>query len=248
MAKINIIIKGVAMSYQKGDGLWKVLFPFGECHKIKFKETENDPGIALAGKNRRIRITTENAESAFEIGDDYNDFLDLTADYSHANGVKMRAGWEERAVLMTIENARLSAADYTDDAHLMVRGNTVTLAPKKIGYSYKAEIKSEKIIIEVDNHPEFPKAFNQDCTLIFDNDCEQGEARKISDFEMVYNVVEDAATKNEQFVVAKLSADMTVGIVAGTKFEGEAAKKFKDSFEGGLPCHGVRISKIENLV
>lgn len=248
MAKVNIIIKGVAMSYHKSDGVWKIIFPFGECHKVKFKEKEASPGIALAGKNRRIRITTENPHSAFEIGDGYNDFLDLTADYSHANGVKMQSGWDERAVLMTMENARLSAAEYTETKHLMVKANIVTLEPKKIGYSYKAEIESEKVIVDVDNHPEFPRVFDKDSTIIFDNDCHQAETRKVSDFEMVYNVVEDAIGKNERFVVAKVPEELESSFAAGTVFEGAADKRYKDSYIDGLPCHGIRISKIDNLL
>lgn len=249
MANVNILIKGIAMSYHKGDGLWKVIFPFGECHKIKFKETKDEPGIALAENNRRIRITTENANSAFEIGNNYNDFLDLTAEYSHVNGVKLLPEWEDHGNLMTLENARLSVDEHTENEHLMLRKNIVTMAPTKIGYSYKAEIESERVIVDVDNHPDFPKVFDQDCTLIFDNDCDQGETRKISDFQMVYNIIEDAAmTNTEQFAVAKVSDKIKFPIVNGTVFEGETDEKFKDSFADGLPCHAVRISKAERLL
>jgi hypothetical protein len=249
MAKVNIIIKGVAMSYHKGDGIWKIIFPFGECHLVKFKETENELGIALAGKNRRIRIRTENPQSTFEVGDDYNDFLDLTADYSHANGVKMQAGWEDRAVLMTMENTRLSVAEHTQSEHLVVKAKIVTLEPTKIGYSYKAEIESEKVIVEVDNHPDFPKVFDNDQTIIFDNDCQMGETRKTTDFEMVYNVIEDAAQKTEHFEVAKVSVNSKSSIVAGDVYEAATADEaYKDSYIDGLPCHGIRISKIDNLL
>lgn len=247
MAKVNIVIKGISMIYHKDDSIWKILFPFGECHQVKFKQNENDSGIALASSNRQIEITTQNASSVFEIGDSYNDFLDLTAEYSHANGVKIQNEWEDRAVLMTLENAKISVDEYTKNLHLMMKGNTVTLEPTNIGYSAKAEIESDEVTVNVSKHPDFPKVFNQDCTLIFDNDCEEGETRIISDFQMVYSVIEDIA-QEEQFSVAKLSKNVNFPVVAGTVFEGEKEDKFKDSLADGLPCHIVKISKPENLV
>jgi hypothetical protein len=251
MAEINIIIRGIAMSYHKNDGLWKVIFPFGECHKIKFKEGETDAGIALAEGNRQIRVIAENAVSTFEIGDNYDNFLDLTASYSHVNGVKMIDGWEEHGVLMSIENGKFSVDEQTETEHLMVKGNSVTFAPAQIGYSGKVEINSEKITVEVDNHPEFPKVFEQDCTIIFDNDCEQGDTRLTSDFDMVYNVVEgvtqEGVAQDERFVVAKVPENPVSPIVVGTIFEGEQGNKNKDPFARGLPCHLVTISKTDYL-
>jgi len=247
MAQVNIIVKGIAMSYHKNDGLWKVIFPFGECHKVKFKEGSGDLGISLAEGNRQIRITTENAVSSFEIGENYDDFLDLTASYSHANGVRMKDGWEEAAVLMTVENGKFSVDEHTETQHLMLKENSVTLEPTTIGYSGKIEIDSERVIIDVDDHPEFPKVFDSDCTLIIDNDCEQGETRIISDFDMVYNVVEDAAMENEKFVVTKAPEKAEFPIVVGRIFDGAQGDKFKDPFTRGLPCHMVTISQTDNL-
>jgi hypothetical protein len=247
MASINIIIKGIAISYHKNDGLWKVLFPFGECHQVRYKESDNDPGIPLAEINQRIRITTENADSTFEIGENYNDFLDLTADYSHKNGVRMKDAWDENAVLMSIENAKVSVYEYTQNEHLMIKEKRVTLAPTKIGYSGIAIIESEKVIINVDNHPGFPKLLDKDCTIIFDNDCEQGETREISDLQMVYNLVEDPRAANEQFIVTKVPQNLDFEIVVGTVFDEETDENIRDPSLYGLPCHLVRVSKPEEL-
>lgn len=248
MATVNIIIKGIAMTYHKKDGIWKILFPIGECHKLKFKENDNDQGIPLAEANRQIQITTQNAVSEFEINENYSDFLDLTADYSHTDGVKLRDDWSENAVLMSIENAKLSVHEYTETEHMMLKENSVTLAPTQIGYSAQAIISGERIIVNVDNEPGFPKIFEDDCTLIFDNDCGAGETRETSDFDLVYNVVEGTNAMGERYVVTKLDESIDFPIFVGTSFNVAGCEKYKDPFARGLPCHIVRISKSENLL
>lgn len=247
MARVNIIIKGIAMSYHKGDGLWRILFPFGDCHEVKFKEDQESSGISLARANRQIQITTENASSVFEIDDNYKDFLDLTADYSHRNGVRMKDGGDENAVLMSIENAKLSVYEYTTTEHMLINQNNVTFAPAQIGYSALAVIDSEKVFINVNDQADFPKVFEDDCTLIFDNDCGEGDTREISDFDLVYSVVEGVVAEEERFVVTKLPEHIDHPIVVGTVF-GPADKDCKDPFAGGLPCHMVRVSQPGNLL
>lgn len=247
MATVNIIIKGIAMVYHKGDGLWKIIFPFGECHEIKFKEGFEDSGIPLAGAAREIRILTENASSSFEVDENYYDFLDLTADYSHMNGVRLKDDWREKAVLMTVENAKLSPYEYTETEHMMLNGNNVTFAPAKICYSAKVSINCERVVIEADDHPLFPKIFEKSCTLIFDNDCEAGAERKISDFDMVYRVVEDKEAIAERFIVTKVAEDIDFPIVVGTVLDGKDDEKYRDPVRTGLPCHLVRVTKPEEL-
>ncbi len=242
MASVNIIVKGIAVAYHKDDGIWRILFPFGECHLVKFKTGEDDPGIELAEEGRRIRITTEGAKSRFRTGTDYDSFLDLTAEYSHSSGIKIKDNWNEKAVLMTIKNAEYSAYEYTNDKHLMARSNRITLSPQKIAYSSKIMIEADKVIVNVDGHDDFPKVFDNDSTIIFDNDCQEGEHRKISDLEMVYNIVEDANKADEQCVVAKVSEKTGDEIQRGD-FYGDP----RDSFEGGLPCHVIVVSKSKNL-
>lgn len=246
MAIVNIIITGIAMTYHKGDGIWKTLFPFGECHEVKFKENGTAPGIPLASANRQIRVTTENAASEFEIGKNYSAFLDLTADYSHTNGVTVKNDWAQRAVLMSIENAQLSVHEYTKTEHLMLKANEVTFAPSLIGYSAKATINGERVIVEVDDHPDFPKIFEEDCTLIFDNDCQLGDTRDISDFDMVYSIVEPIS-EEERFIVSKLPENLDFPVVVGTLLDLPALNDIKDPFVGGLPCHMVVVSQPDEL-
>lgn len=242
MASVNIIVRGIAMTYHKDDGIWRILFPFGECHMVKFKTDEGDPGIELAEEGRRIRITTEGAKSSFGMGAGYDTFLDLTAEYSHSNGIKIKDNWNENAVLMMIESGEYSVHEYTRDEHLMARSNRVTLSPQKIAYSSKITIEADKVIVNVDGLNDFPKVFDSDSTIIFDNDCHEGEHRKISDLEMVYNIVEDAGRADEQCVVAKASEKTSYDLRRGD-FYGDS----RDSSEGGLPCHGIVVSKSENL-
>lgn len=246
MATVNIIIKGIAMTYYKEDGIWKILFPIGDCHELRFKAGDNEPEISLAEVNRRIKITTQNPTSEFEIDDTYSDFLDLTGDYAHSNGVKLKDDWSENAVLMSIENAKLSVHEYTKTEHMMLKENSVTLAPTQIGYSAQAVINSEKVIVNVDNHPEFPKTFEEDCTLIFDNDCGEGDLRETSDFDMVYKIIEGIDSAEEKYVVTKVSESMDYPIFVGKVFNQDDDSR--DPFARGLPCHLVRVSKAENLL
>jgi hypothetical protein len=246
MATVNIIITGIAMTYHKEDGIWKVLFPIGDCHEIKFKESENEPGIALAQANRQIQITAQNPSSEFEIADNYSDFLDLTGEYAHSDGVRLKDDWSENAVLMSIGNAKLSVYKYTTTEHMMLKENRVTLPPTQIGYSAQAVINGERVVVNVDNHPEFPKTFEEDCTLIFDNDCGEGDSREISDFDLVYKVVEGTDAAAERCVVTKVSDSVDVPIEVGTVFDKDDDSR--DPFARGLPCHIVKVSKSENLL
>jgi hypothetical protein len=246
MATVNIIIKGIAMTYHKEDGIWKILFPIGDCHELKFKEGDNDPGIFLAQANRQIQITTQNAESEFEIDETYSQFLDLTADYSHTDGVKLKDDWSENAVLMSIGNAKLSMYEQTTTEHMMLIENSVTLAPTNIAYSAQAVTSGERIIVNVDNETGFPKVYEDDCTLIFDNDCGEGDERETSDFDMVYNVVEGINAAEERYVVTKVDESIDYPIEVGKVFEED--DDTRDPFAKGLPCHIVKVSKSENLL
>lgn len=243
MALVKILIKGIAMSYHKDDGLWRVLFPIGDCHKIKFTKDGSGTGMALAKKNRRIRIRTEGAKSEFAAGDKYDEFLDLTADYSHNDGVTAKSGWANLAVLMTIENAKFSVDGMTNIDHFMLHEDIVTRSPKRIGYDGILEIDAEKVIVEVDGHSKFPQTFTKDVTLTFDNDCGMFDPRKSSDFDMLYNVVDDPNNVGKRFVMAKVTDQMKGLFMAGTKLDNDAQRKVKDSLAFGLPCHKVRVSK-----
>jgi hypothetical protein len=247
MASVNIMVKGIAMNYRKDDGLWHILFPWGDCHNVKFKESEQDPGIALAGENVRIKITTEGAVSQFNAGDNFNNFIDLTAEYSHSDGIKAKDGWEEKAVLMTVENAKFSVDRSTNIRHFMFLDDKVTLGPQEIGYDGKMEIEADKVIVEVEGHGEFPKTFSKDCTLIFDNDCGVFDARKSADFAMLYDVVEDINKPGEQFEMAKVTDEMKGSYAAGTVLSEEQVVTVRDSLARGLPCHMVRVSKTDGL-
>jgi hypothetical protein len=247
MALVRIFIKGIAMNYHKDDGLWRILFPIGDCHEIKFMKNDTDPGLALAKGNRQIRIRTEGASSKFQTGDNFDQFLDLTAEYSHKDGVKVRDGWAEKAVLMTVENAKFSVDTLTNIDHFMLQGNKVTRSPGRIGYDGVLEIEADKVTVEVDDHAKFPQSFTEDTILIFDNDCGLFDPRKLSDFDMVYNVVDDANNPGQKFEMAKITDQMKGSLAAGTVLDHEDFQKVKDSLSKGLPCHEIQISRANGL-
>lgn len=232
MAKIKIIIRGVAMSYHKGDGIWKVIFPFGDGHEVRFRKSGDDEEIVLAKSGRQIRIETINPISSFGEGDNYKDFLDLTdKDYSHAQGVKLKAGGENKSVCMSIRDANFSVDEHTQNRHMLSKNGEITFAPKKIGYSGKLEIEAEKVMINIDDDPGFQKSYDTDSTIIFDNDCHKDHDREESDFKMLYKVVESVIEDEGQFVAAKVKDKVDAKLIEDPNFWGD------------LPCHKVRISQ-----
>jgi hypothetical protein len=109
------------------------------------------------------------------------------------------------------------------------------------------EIKAEKVIVEVDEHADFPKTFTEDCTIIFDNDCHALEARELSDFAMLYDIVEDADNPRVQFTSAKYTDEITGTLAAGAVIQSDAGVALRNNTTEGLPCNLVSASKGDAL-
>jgi hypothetical protein len=129
---VDIIIKGVAICYQKeveGKTVWRVLFPFDEvvdgkrCHNLYFNwRRETAPAsrrIPLAAPNVWINITAVGAETETgEEGNFGNYAFNLTNNdptYITHRQIKKKDGWADGTVLMTIDNAVFYPMDYIQD-------------------------------------------------------------------------------------------------------------------------------------
>lgn len=259
MSKVTIITKGIGLFYLK-DEIWKIMFPFdadfssdASCHRVEFSfrkdgEADSEP-VILANPNRSINIEVKNAapSSVAAAGSNIDDFLDLTANYAHSGGVKLKPDWNEKAVFISIPNAKFSVDELTEDEFILSENNQPKMI-KKIGNTGMAEIELEadgNISVKNENDEEvFTSEPGFDYFLTFDNDCEKEKLlESTGDFEMVYNIVEDKDNPNRKFEVSQYLGTMAM------KKNNEIIFMNKSilSTVRGLPCHKVLISNTDGL-
>ena len=244
MAKVKIIIQGIAMSYHKGDDIWKFIFPFDDglekhCHNVRFT-VDAGKTVPLAQAERKVRITTVNPKSAFGVGAGYEEFLDLTTYYSHENGILKKDKWENRSVFMSIENAVFSLHERTASRYSVELDGQTTKEPTYIGYSGIAEIDAEQVNVEISG---LDTVFlDGDATIVFDNTCEEKRDRDNADFQMLYYAVRDKDNAGKEFTVKRDSKDMPKDFDARHVFRDNPRRG-----EIGLPCHKVRVSQPDDL-
>jgi hypothetical protein len=244
MAKVKIIIKGIAMSYHKGDGIWKFIFPFEEghekhCHNLKFTGVDGK-AVPLAQAGRKVVITAVNPKSEFGIGAGYEEFLDLTADYSHENGILKKDKWENQSVFMSIENAVFSLHERTKSRYSLEINGKTTKESDYIGYSGIAEIEAERVNVEISGLDIV--SIDKDATIIFDNTCQEKRERDNADFQMLYYAVEDKSAAGKEFTLKRDSRDMPKGFDTALVIMDNAKPG-----EIGLPCNKVRVSEPDDL-
>ncbi|CAN5658869.1 hypothetical protein BH24ACI2_BH24ACI2_05530 [soil metagenome] len=253
--KITIIVKGVVLFYHK-NGAAKFIFPIdADCHRISFsykKGGENESSVEyLAQAGRIINITAQNANSTSGVGDGIDKFIDLTADYSHIDGIKLKNGWRNNAVEMTIENAQLSLGNLSERTFILLENNIIKKKADKIGDSINAEIELEadgKVIVGYKTENQDVIVLESDAgssyTLTFDNDCEMLPPTARNDFEMFYDLIEDVKDSNRQFKLVGLKP--TSQYIDAT--EGDAVDEtvfiepFNENAEGDFPCKPSWIS------
>lgn len=247
MAKVKITIKGIAMSYHKDDGIWKVIFPFnadagGDCHNVRFT-VDGAATAPLAAPGRTVSITAHNPKSKFAVGKGYKEFLDLTADYSHDDGVLNWDDWKTRSVFLSMENAVFSLDEMTKSRYALELDGRTTKKSDYLGYSGIAEIEAERVDIKISDMETI--SITTDAKVIFDNTCEEKTLRDNLDFQMVYFAVKDKKNPKKEFNLVREPADMPKKNSAG----GGSVIVFDNPPEGvpGLPCNKVRISNPKDL-
>lgn len=238
MAEFKIVFKGIGLFYSK-NRIWKVIFPFDNCHEVKFSsDCRERPKGALKGAGRQVAITANNPTSQFENGNVFNSFINMTANYSH-RAIKKKRDWNNEAVLVSIENASFSLKELTRSRFGLKRNNQWTLPPNHIGFSAVAVIRADSITISANGAADFPVTFDTDCEITFDNDCERGTSpSENSDIAMIYRIIEDADDPTVKFTVERHDDDKAP---SGGKSLDKLKVTFNNPFpqEEGLPCHLV---------
>lgn len=244
--KATILIQGIGLIYHKDDGLWKVLFPFEECHTVKFKESFSDPGISLAGLTSQVRIKTVNPTSSFEVGD-FDDVLDLTADRAHQEGVNLKDN-PAPFVLLTVENAHFTIMHSTFCRYHLIDGLGPISKLKQIAYTVKGNIECDSLIVEADGVSGFPKKFDQNIDLIFNNECPPGSSGSVSDLRLLYDVIKDARNNDLKLTIErdpeqKPQATPTSPILSVLSRADNNCRPGEE----GLPCNVFKATKPGNL-
>lgn len=249
MANVTIFIKGIAMFYHKGDGLWKVLFPFDECHTVKLITPNNGNGDSLGiGAGATVRIKTINPTSKFDIDPNFDTFLDLTSENAHKEGVKLKTNNANPFVLLTIENAKVSVGESTRCRFQLQEGNTGLTPFTHIAYSAKATIESEKIEIEVGGS--VVDDFDQTVIIVFDNLCPtENPNNPVSDLILLYDVIEDSSGNGNEFTIDRHPEEKPGAALITDPIL--SAMGINDNnvlpFAPGLPCNVVKAGKSNDL-
>jgi hypothetical protein len=205
MSKFTIITRGIAASYRKDD-VWKLLFPFNECHQVRLQIGDvsvannsnnkgNDSGLPLGQKGVKIEVSVTDPQTETCEGENYNDFLDLTGEGMHKELAAKFPMDEMNAVLMSIGNAKFSVLDYLDHrCRLVNQTNAEAVTPfQKIGNCGIAEIEGGELTIRVTglSGGPFSMVFSEDATIAFDNECYENPASQKGDLEMLYDILHD---------------------------------------------------------
>lgn len=261
MTKIAIIITGIALSYQK-ENLWKVLFPFNECHKIKYRYFTDGqwshPSVPLASPNRRIEIRPTLPTTAHSIGNYYNDFIDFTGSYAHNGGLDL-LDWYNHGILLTIPNASFGIFEFINTKCVLEETtsspNPTVFGPEIAGYSAIAHIETSPQgyvdLVQIDGGEELVlQNFSADTYLWFDNNCDQDTPT--SDTFMLYNLVKGKGADSRRFSSERDPADH----LSPYPFPGSKSNFF-DFFNtnpenssvasDGVPCHKFRASQSDDL-
>lgn len=271
MAKIAIIITGIALSYQKDDR-WKILFPFNDCHDIKFSYSSGNEDYdfgPLAKTDRQIEIrTTGPVTSTHSVGTYYDDFIDFTADYSHKDGLEILPDWNQSGISLTIQNALFRLYEFTNTKCVLreVSGivDPIVFGPEIVGYSAMAHIEIGEggavEVVQIDDGVEtLIESFSSDALLIFDNNCD--EISRNSDTEMLYQLVKGKDTDTQEFSSVRDPDDLPIALPQFLSVKPEGQSK-KDIFlaeifntensavasgDDSVPCHKFRASQSDDL-
>lgn len=260
--KATIFIRGVGMVFED-EGVWKVIFPFDECHTVKFKESDQDPGISLAAPGGgKVSIRAVEPSSSFAVGDDFDDFIDLTADKAHCEGVVLKDK-PDPFVLLSIQNARLSVGEHTFCRYHLLDGDYPVSELKEVAYSAKAEIESRQLVVEAEGVEGFPKTFDgaDSIVLTFDNICppeeddddetdEDLQEEPVSDLKLLYGIMQDARGNGKEFTIDRAEDEKPGNAPPPEPGTPGLSQRDNDNLlpgEPGLPCNVVKGEKPRNM-
>ena len=261
MATMTITIKGIAICYYHyTTRTWKVLFPFNGDHTVKISES-GSAGISLGFLKGEIKITHNiNASTASlppTTPDRFCDFLNITdKDHCHEK-IRLTSNWDDHGVLMTVGNASFSI-DELSRSHYLLRDEKgiVTRQPSIVGHSAKLILSADSIMVDAldgDGNPVFPAPFERDCDILIDNTCpaQCAHVGNLADFDMIYNVIEDASDRTRRFKLEREPGDGPnwlsriinfIRSIIGLIFSWHPTDNNPAPGEEGLPCNIVVAS------
>ena len=144
--------------------------------------------------------------------------------------------------MMEIQNAVFFMEDQVRTDFILLEDEKEKENVGKIGHSVRAEIElgeNETVRVLSDEAELFVADKGESYNLIFDNDCPiESMSEEQNDFDMFYNIIEDAADSARRFeVVAKLPQS------------GEKVQRVEiyNNLWDGKPCLCVRASNTANL-
>lgn len=162
---VDINILGLALCYQKPNENWKVMIPWNHCHKALFsygreQERASTP-ISLGVPDQQVKISASNAISLTgqsgsfdrEVFDFTTDFK--TSEYDTHENVFLKDEWSKGTVLLELENAFFSVANYvqtrTSERPVNRNGNDVnggTLPGQEIKYNIAHSLRAQITLAE----------------------------------------------------------------------------------------------------
>jgi len=252
MSTIEFIIKGLAACYRKdGEDFWNFVFPTDKNHVIKFEWTQGEKTygpIELAGKSATISSPDSLPPVAFEDSGFIKYTIDLTADYLHSQGIKMREMYQMQVAETTLKipHATLSSISrnegrlnyvfpFNDPGQIsLIRDKDDPSKPQIFSnlIGGKIDLKDGgKITINIDG--EEPIVLSEGDAFAIDNDCHGSSER--NDFQLYQDIFENKASSGKRFEMISI-------------FDPNAkVKKHPFTDPPPLICNGVRISLPEDL-
>jgi hypothetical protein len=259
---IEIIVKGIAICYKKtiadGRTVWRVLFPFNDCHSVKLSCDMGGETIFLGhlgSSKSKIEIVTGSTTSSTGSTTDFKEVLDLTSDGSdpahplvtHAS-LQKKSGWDERGVALTIPNmyfdVRNSLRDFAEignsEIYLEDTEGGIEQPIEDIAHSVRGTIDlsgGETASIIIDGRTIFTSQPEVSCVLVFDNDCKEEHPDHPNDMVMIYQLVEEPGNEDRMFLVkGRAKADGDKNLMSEPP-----------NLLGGKPCLVVKVSKSDDL-
>lgn len=272
MSIVRILITGVGMGYKKslpkGGEVWTLLFPFNECHSLKFRVSRDGVGppydfvAHLAQPGAEVAVSTNLALISPQSDSDFDKYvLDLTSPAAWGTHVKLRrvSNWENRGVRMTIENAKFHVQDYVADINNLdpcLKGPSTERRITTLAHRVYAQIDLGSTgVLKInakDGSVLFESVPGKNALLWFDNDCKDREPIS-NDMDLLYYLVEDADGSGRQFQVIGKAPVPGSSPSESVQF---AFRRSKDAFPDtgdtpdlgvGKPCMFVTVGDPENL-
>ncbi|HEY0428336.1 MAG TPA: hypothetical protein VGC76_11180 [Pyrinomonadaceae bacterium] len=215
---VYVLIKGVAICYKK-DNLWKILFPFDDCHSVKLSYKTGTREVFLGhfgqAKGKIEIITNQAAFPPQSSGEFDHEVVNLTdAGVTHQSIVP-KSGWDSKGILLTIQNANFDVKNRLEDFPEAIAGLDIFLTDRNvdkkfgenehIAHSVEAKIQlseNEFVKVNIGRTELFTTEPGNTYNLIFDNDCDKPlKAPKRNDMEMFYELIEEPNDRSRKFVV-----------------------------------------------